>query len=81
MKTLPPARRPGSHYCHARGCEQEVSPRLLMCPWHWKMVPFLLRAEVWKHYRAGQEKDKQPSTAYLQAATNAINAVAAKEGR
>jgi len=45
------------------------------------MVPKPLQEEVWKHYRRGQEVDKDPSREYLVAARNAINAVAEKEGQ
>lgn len=70
-----------SHTCHAIGCSVSVPPKLLMCLKHWRMVPRALQQDVWKHYRPGQEIDKQPSATYLQVAQAAINAVAAKEGR
>lgn len=69
------------HTCHARGCEKEIAPRLLMCLRHWRMVPPALQAEVWKWYRPGQESDKGPGYLYLIAMRNAINAVAALEGQ
>lgn len=69
-----------SHQCHAKGCDVEVPPKLLMCLRHWKMVPRLQQRAVWQQYRAGQETDKNPSAAYLAAATRAIAAVARREG-
>ena len=69
------------HTCHAQGCEKEIPPRLLMCLRHWRMVPLMLQAEVWRWYRPGQEIDKSPSDRYLVAMKNAINAVARLEGQ
>lgn len=59
----------------------EVPPKLLMCAKHWKMVPFPLQQLVWKHYRRGQEIDKNPSAQYLEVMRKAIEAVAAEEAR
>ena len=67
------------HNCHARDCTTLVSPRLLMCRRHWRMVPQALQDEVWRTYRQGQELDKDPSMAYIQAAKAAIAAVAHQE--
>jgi len=50
-----------------------------MCRAHWNMVPARLQRAVWAHYRRGQERDKRPSRAYLQAALRAIAAVADRE--
>jgi hypothetical protein len=52
-----------------------------MCLRHWRLVPGPLQKAVWRTYRRGQEVDKNPSTEYLDAARNAINAVAAAEAR
>lgn len=70
-----------AHTCHAMGCRIPVPPRYLMCPRHWGMVPRGLQRGVWAHYRKGQEIDKQPTLAWMQAARAAIVAVARKEGR
>lgn len=67
------------HLCHAEGCTLEVPPRMLMCRRHWFMVPKPLQARVWATYRAGQEIDKNPSGAYMEAQRAAIAAVKAKE--
>lgn len=68
------------HTCHAIGCDREVPPRLLMCARHWRMVPTPLQAKVWVHYVPGQEVRKDPTRAYLEAASAAIKAVAEREG-
>ena len=68
-----------AHHCHARGCRRECPPRHLMCHRHWRMVPERLQARVWATYRAGQEIDKRPSRAWLEAAETAIEAVAELE--
>lgn len=64
-----------SHRCHAKNCKKEVPPSLFMCFQHWKMVPKPLQAEVWKHYRPGQEIDKNPTNEYLQVTEGAIDHV------
>jgi hypothetical protein len=56
-----------------------VPPRLLMCSRHWRMVPAELQAQVWKHYRPGQEVDKRPTQDYLDVMDEAIAAVAKAE--
>jgi hypothetical protein len=68
-----------AHTCHATGCTVAVPPHLLMCFRHWRLVPRPLQARVYATYRRGQEIDKRPSAAYLDAAKAAIRAVAEKE--
>jgi len=70
-----------SHLCHAEACTAVVSPKRLMCPRHWRMVPRHLQSAVWANYRPGQEIDKNPSSDYLTAHLRAVNAVAVAEGR
>lgn len=72
---------PRNHVCHAIGCEVEVPPKMLMCLRHWRMVPKVLQARVWATYRPGQEIDKNPTGAYMEAQQAAVDAVAKKEGR
>lgn len=67
------------HTCHAIGCERIVRPEMLMCYWHWGMVPKEIQKRVWKHYRDGQCEDKNPSKEWHEAADEAIRAVAKKE--
>ena len=69
------------HVCHAEGCDILVSPKMLMCRKHWRMVPKALQARVWATYRPGQEVAKTPTPAYLIAHFSAVTAVANKEGR
>ena len=76
--------RSDSHTCHADGCEVHVPPKLFMCKRHWYMVPYGLRCAVWATYQPGQERldgTAFPSEDYLIATSEAIAAVAAKEGR
>lgn len=63
------------HKCHAEGCLVSVPPKLLMCARHWRMVPQGLKLAVWRHYRPGQEIDKNPTEEYLAAARAAIESV------
>lgn len=69
-----------AHTCHATRCETPVPPSMWGCRTHWYMVPKPLRDRIWKHYRAGQEEDWQPSREYLEAAREAVIAVAQREG-
>ncbi len=69
-----------SHHCHARFCEPNAPPRMHMCARHWRMVPRQRQARLWATYRPGQERDMQPSAAYLRAAAACVRAVAEAEG-
>lgn len=68
-----------THTCHLPGCERPVPPKLLFCKPHWQMVPEHLQRAVYRHYRPGQEVDKRPTRAYLEAALAAIEAVVERE--
>jgi len=70
-----------SHRCHARECQAEVSPKLLCCPAHWRIIPRAIRGAVTKAYRHGQCTDKKPSDEWVRAATAAIGFIALREGR
>jgi hypothetical protein len=70
-----------AHTCHATNCTTPVPPRMLMCARHWRMVPKPLQDDVWATYRPGQERTKDPSLEYLNAAFTAIEAVAIREAR
>ena len=59
------------HTCHAPQCSAETAPRHLMCPACWSLVSEPAKAEVWKYYRPGQERDKKPSRLWLAAAMEA----------
>jgi hypothetical protein len=76
--------RDDEHTCHAEGCERHVPPRMFMCKPHWMRVPYGLRVAIWAEYQSGQERldgTAYPSDAYLEVAREAVDAVAAKEGR
>lgn len=68
------------HHCHALFCEVSVPPRMHMCSDHWRTVPSHLQRRLLANYRRGQEKDMQPSPAYLRAAAACVSAVANAEG-
>jgi len=57
-----------SHHCHWPGCAKPVPPKLWGCKDHWYRLPKPLRDRIWATYRAGQEMDKTPSRAYVEAA-------------
>lgn len=56
------------HCCHWPTGTANVPPALWGCSRHWYMLPRVLRARIWANYRKGQEIDKKPSAAYIQAA-------------
>jgi hypothetical protein len=71
-----------AHVCHAVGCQVRCKPEYLMCGRHWRMVPRRLQVKVWATYQPGQcNFDPAPSAEWLDAAMDAVDAVAAKEGR
>lgn len=55
------------HACHADGCDTSIPPRLAFCPRHWRALPSRLKAPILRHYRPGQEVDKQPSREHVEA--------------
>jgi hypothetical protein len=57
--------------CPVDGCEARIAPRLLMCGFHWRLVPGWLRRRVWQTYRNG---DGVLEDAYLEVAAKAIEA-------
>lgn len=69
-----------AHHCHATGCNRGVPPIMLMCGFHWFMVPRKLRERVRATYRDGQCDTFNPSSDYCQAARAAVISVAEKEG-
>ena len=55
-----------------------------MCRRHWRMIPYGLRCAIWDAYQPGQERldgTVFPNDAYLKVTQEAIEAVAAMEGR
>lgn len=60
----------GQHCCHWPGCDVHVSPKMWGCKDHWLRLPNKLRIKLWAAYRPGQEIDKAPSPAYIEAAKN-----------
>ena len=67
------------HICHAVGCSVPCQPEFLMCRKHWGLVPQVLKARVYRHYRRGQCDDKNPSRYWLEAAAEVIKYVAQRE--
>jgi len=56
------------HECHWPDCKTQVKPALWGCLKHWKMLPKELRDLIWATYRPGQERNLNPSPAYVAAA-------------
>lgn len=69
------------HLCHAIGCSNRVPPKFLMCGPHWFMVPIMIRRDVWRWYKPGQEDNLNPRQEWIDAAKKAINHVAQLEGK
>lgn len=73
------------HTCHAWDCNTRCAPKFLMCPRHWRMVPELLQALVWKSFNPAQCADVKdrpaPTGAWHIAADACIIAVWLQEKR
>ena len=59
------------HLCHWPGCRREVPPVMWGCAPHWRQLPARIRQSILAAYRPGQEIDKTPSRAYIDAAVTA----------
>lgn len=71
------------HHCHAYHCAEPCAPKLLMCAYHWGLVPSGLKREVNRHFSPAQCRPGsgvRPSTEWLRAARAAINSVRADGG-
>lgn len=67
-----------SHACHAVGCERRVPAAMFACREHWYKLRKPLRDAIWREYRPGQERDKQPSKRYLCVQRRAVGELAFK---
>jgi len=62
------------HTCHAENCEREVNRRMLMCQFHWAMVPTEIQVKVKKYFHIDQCSGKRrPTFDWIAAAREAIN--------
>src|SRR6266487_2367762 len=66
-----------AHHCHWPGCERQVPPAMWGCKTHWFKLPRHIRDNIWRTFRPGQEKDWTPSSAYIEAAKEAQEWIAA----
>ena len=62
-----------SHTCHNPNCGQPLPAHLVSHSSAWFALPKKLRDNIWRTYRAGQEDDKQPTMAYIEALEGCIN--------
>ena len=67
-----------AHTCHAHGCGRAVPPRMFMCASHWRRVPKKTQRAIWREYKPGQERTKDPSPGYLSVSHFAIGELAFK---
>ena len=56
-----------THTCHNPNCGRSLPAHLVSHRSAWFALPIMLRDAIWRHYRAGQEDDKRPTTEYLDA--------------
>jgi len=54
---------------------------MLFCGKHWRMLSKSAQAVIWREYRPGQERDKNPSARYLVAQAFVVAFVAGKDGK
>lgn len=64
------------HTCHAHGCEAAVPPSMIFCRSHWFSLRKPMRDAIWREYRSGQERDKNPSLRYLAVQQRSVGEVA-----
>lgn len=57
-----------NHHCHWPGCEKQVPPAMWGCKAHWFALPAILRAQIWREYKPGQEINGTPSVEYVEVA-------------
>ncbi len=69
------------HTCHRPGCATKVPPKMFACLKHWFSLPTFIRAKIQREYRPGQEIDKHPSKAYLDAAMLALDFWRARDAK
>lgn len=69
------------HTCHWTGCSAPVPPKMWGCKAHWDRLPKEIRDRIWAAYRPGQEIDKNPSEAYIEAARAARDWIAEQQSR
>jgi hypothetical protein len=50
---------------------------MFMCKRHWYMLPKSMRDDVWMEYVPGQERRKDPTSAYLEVTAAAIRYIEA----
>jgi hypothetical protein len=48
---------------------------MFMCRRHWMMLPKVFKDAIWANYTPGQERRKDPTPAYLEAAKAAVDAL------
>lgn len=67
-----------NHTCHAHGCTRVVPPRMFACRAHWAALRPVLQQAIWREYKEGQERTKDPSVRYLAVQRRAVAELAFK---
>jgi hypothetical protein len=68
--------------CDANHCAREVDATKGMCPAHWKMVPAAIQQRIYSAARAHKTTAQRLSSVdFLEAWADAVESVAAQEGR
>lgn len=71
-----------SRACDAIGCNTATASGKFMCLSHWKMVPLATQRTIYDRFRAGRKDFAFLSDlVYLQACVDAIDGIAAREGK
>lgn len=68
------------HLCHAVACKKEISPRLFVCPKHWRKLHKVFQDAIWREYKTGQEVSKTPTNRYIAVQRGAISLLATIDG-
>jgi hypothetical protein len=65
------------HHCHWPGCDAQVPLAKWGCKTHWFRLPKHLRENIWGAFEPGQEENGTSSRAYIAAAREAQQWIAA----
>lgn len=71
-----------STICQANGCTWATDRFKLMCPNHWRLLPSAMQGAINTAYRAHPSRaERLKSVPYLEACAQAVEFLAAKEGK
>lgn len=67
------------HQCKAERCAKIVPKQLVMCPQHWKMVPWNLKQQIVDSYENGARHQSEVFNDLVEYAIKAVNETELKD--